>query len=496
MPHLKLRKHCGPKTTDMLVVISTHSGDIQSSIRLLNWIKRLGGTSSHDLLIVSDAGTPFDQAVKCKEIAEGRFREVRMMANRQSVVGWPDGANDLFRTASAYILKEWPQPFLWLEPDSVPMRSGWLDEISAEYAKCGKRYMGHIYQNDDPRYPKLLMSGIAVYPEDANRELFLVDYSPLAWDVDCAHIMVGSGHNTKLVSHFWGTLGKPPTFSHEAVPNTNIFSLNTIPESCAIWHRVKDSSLIDLLREKLFNERDCDEEMLVVLPFCNIDWQRMLNTVEWMSELHPHSSWDALLSYQDTTDRESVRKIRKMAQKAFRSVLDTSYAGPPQGAAPQTWAWRHAAMHVYHEIQRPWFWCEADLIPMSTGWLEKLQDVYRKRGKPFAGPRVKGMSHANGTSIYPWNTPEYLPKTINAIGNIWDVYSAPEMMPHCADIGDICFHAWGVLNGRLHPFVGSSPDFGDEKLYRQIPATAVCVHRSKDGRLIERLRTQRKMRPA
>lgn len=471
----------------MLVVLPFHAGDVSAAQRLAAWVVKLGPLPGHHLLLVHDPGVAPEKVRSVESTLRPAFAETRVITLPGTVSGFPDGANAMFRFASKYVQGNWPQPFLWLEPDATPLCAEWLEIIAREYAEHRPRYMGHIYANEDPRYPKLLMSGVAVYPADAWQQLFVTPSSPLAWDVDFAHIMVGEGRNTPRIRHFWGEPGRPPVFAREPVPDTNIFALSTIPEGCVLWHRCKDDSLITRLREKLFGERD-EQELLIVLPFCNVDSDRMLKTAQWMAELHPGGRFDCLLSYQQQTDREMVRQVRAAAARAFRRVMETTYASPPPGSAAQTWAWRHVALHVADRYRRPWLWNEADMVPLKPAWAETLEAVYQKKGRPFAGPKVKGMGHANGTCIYAPDTPHYLPRAIRMTNCIWDVNCAPEMMPHFADIGDVLFHAWGVHDGRLHSYIGGAPDFSDDRLYAQIPASAVTLHRSKDGRLIDRLR--------
>ena len=157
----------------MLVVTATYQGDIHEAIRLYRWILKLSGElKAHDCLLVADPSTPFDRMIELREIAGQIFREVRLGVMPMTVTGWPDGPNAMFRFAATYISQDWPQPFLWMEPDCVPMRATWLHEIDYIYSKMPGMFMGDIY-GDESDPSKFFMSGVAVYPADAASTLKL-----------------------------------------------------------------------------------------------------------------------------------------------------------------------------------------------------------------------------------------------------------------------------------------------------------------------------------
>src|SRR4029079_14020128 len=120
-----------PTATDepranMLVVTPFHAGDLEFLRQLFVWMQKLGNLKSHSLLMVSDAGAPFDRVISLRELGEQIFGEVRLISNEATVIGWPDGCYSLFNTATKYIQEQCPQPFLILEPDAIPLKPGWL----------------------------------------------------------------------------------------------------------------------------------------------------------------------------------------------------------------------------------------------------------------------------------------------------------------------------------------------------------------------------------
>lgn len=162
---------------------------------------------------------------------------------------WPDGPNWMFKHAA----KAHREPFLWMEPDAIPLKPGWLEAVAEEYAQCGKAFMGYRYECHNPRFPQFALSGIAVYPANAIELVPLLENSPMAWEIEAAEIMVAQGAHTPLIQHFWGEPGLAPTFTEENSMNRprNGFALSQIPDQAMIWHRCKDGSLIRLLRRQM-----------------------------------------------------------------------------------------------------------------------------------------------------------------------------------------------------------------------------------------------------
>lgn len=235
----------------MLVALLTFGGDIDNTIKLLQWMAEIGGCPGHDLVIVADAGTPFGKVNTAREIARDIFNSVDLITNAQSIIGWVEGPKSLVRNMIHYG-RERNQPWLLMDSDAVPLRDGWLDIIQGEYESCGKEYMGHVFGCQQPGLPKLLMSPIAVYPPTADELLPAIDAGH-HWDVSMTEVALPKCHNTTRIQHFFGEMGNPPTFAETAVRGTNIFDLNFIHQNAVVFHRNKDFTLIDLLRRRMGN---------------------------------------------------------------------------------------------------------------------------------------------------------------------------------------------------------------------------------------------------
>lgn len=473
----------------MLVVIPTHAGDIAAATELLHWILKLGQNKTHDCLIVADAGTPFDRVKSAREVAAGIFKEVRIITNGQSVKGWPQGCYSLFRTTTKFIADYWPQPFLILEPDAVPLRSGWLDDIAAEY-KSG--FMGHIYDGEGRYAGGKFMSGIAVYPADAEQRLPKFP-GPVHWDVEGAPIMVSQGTHTNLIKHLFGHSPEAaPTFIVEKTASSppNALTLDYV-EGAAIFHRNKDGSLRRLLARKLFPRERVRENITVVFPVCRNDIHLGLKHLQWLQRL-VRSRWphEAIVAWDSDTPVVLVNQFEAGLRNCFAKVSSFHYHRAPIPGWPMAanWMFQNIA-HKMTTQDRSWLLLEPDAVVLRHDWLEKIQAEYESCGKNFMGPHVKGMQHSNGVMVYPPDTPQRIPRGIQSVQQAWDYMMAPEMMHDCHDCSHVLQHIWTIVgDDAIEVGGGEAPEkVTPERARRWIKPGAAVIHRIKDDSLINLL---------
>lgn len=467
----------------MIVVLPFSRGDANLALQLLEFIAQLGGTKQHDCLLVADAAVDWGRSLECLEVARYAFRDAQIVTTQTTVQGWPQGANALWLRAAAEC-KARNVSWLWLEPDAIPLKRGWLVAID----KCrGNGYFGQIYPWQ--KGGLLVMSGIAVYPPHAIDECGPIIQSQMhvAFDVSTAIVTQPKATDTNLIQHVWGEDNRPPVFVEHRTPASprNAMTLADLSSAAVLFHRNKDGTLEDLVRRRLGIA--ASGNFMVVFGFCNLDIELLKKNLHWMMMMGMPKTHDCLLSYDKTTLRDNVKEVEEMARKVFCTVQHTSYAVPFGTRFPQTAAWQHAARFM-HKLYRNWIWMEPDAVPLKPEWLTQLQVIYDYSQHPFVGPVVEERGHMNGTAIYPANTPELLPRTMSHTDNAWDVEAKDEMRGKMKDIGHIFFCAWGVKDGKLNPLEGESPYFPPgTPLLNQIPKTAVVFHRCKDGSLIDRL---------
>lgn len=155
--------------------------------------------------------------------------------------GYTPSANFMFRTALEHCERFYPKhAVLWCEADTVPMHSGWVGEIEAEYQECGKAFLGDFHDCTIPH-----MTGNAVYSPDWRKLAPSIARLPQpkpeqGWDTQCAHETVPQMARSKTIQQIW----RPPVITGEWVHGN-------INESTGLFHQCKDGSLIDVLARDL-----------------------------------------------------------------------------------------------------------------------------------------------------------------------------------------------------------------------------------------------------
>lgn len=229
----------------MNVFLGFYDGDGHSAVNLLKWLSESGGLDGVELRLVVDPETDFNiwTAARCM----GCSRETLVLDSH--VKGWIPGSNALWLLA-AKRAAALGAPWIFLEPDAVPIKHTWAKEIAAAYAEGRKPYMGAIVTHDTPNLPNPYMEGCAVYPPEAYAELKGLVTDNRSWTLSTAGFVVPRATNSPLFQHLWGEKNRPPTFARQGIPGTHVFGLNYIRPATVLFHRSKDGTLIDLLRER------------------------------------------------------------------------------------------------------------------------------------------------------------------------------------------------------------------------------------------------------
>lgn len=471
----------------MIAAFFHHAADTDRLHDLLAWISQLGGCKRHDALLVADAATPYDACAKARKLALQSFKEVRCISNSKPVSGWPAGPNSLFHAAAEYVAFQWPQPWLVLETDCVPLCEGWLDRIAEEYNGRLVSYMGCHYEGRDTvtGQPVKAMSGIAVYPANGVRELTLSDTMP--WDMANRDQLLADSYNTPLIHHFYGRSDLPPTFKEQRWPvdPVNTLTLDFIPKSAVLYHRCKDGSLIRLLRKQA---GIVDHPLILVMPVCNKDSHLLSENLKWMLELDGPSEFKSVLAFDRTL--QSHERLAKLHRDTFPQGEMFQHPPPPIAAWPQApnFVFQQVA-HRMKGVGRPWLWFEPDAWPLCPKWLQTLEDEYLRCGKPVMGPVVTNMGHVNGVAIYPANFCDISPRAMKAVQAAWDSDSLSDVRGRIHDVSHLMQHAWGNDAHGFTAYGGrGSPTFPSPNALKYLNPKAVLFHRCKDGSLIDQLR--------
>lgn len=236
----------------LLCVIPYHQGDLQLAQNLLLWIAELGGCRNHACILAADNGVPKETRMELKQRALQSFDFVETLVLDIPKTGHLP--NHMFMLTAREIMQRYKWPWLWLEPDAVPLKPGWLDALAEEYANSPKRFLGNLIEANQPGLPHVHLTGVSIYPPDAYTlydEFASIKSANVAWDMEAASAVVPKAANSNLMSHFWGKRDLPPTFVKE---KTNGHPINALPLSfikpnAVLYHRNKDGTLIQLLRE-------------------------------------------------------------------------------------------------------------------------------------------------------------------------------------------------------------------------------------------------------
>jgi hypothetical protein len=244
---------------NILLVLPFCARDSERAIKLLEWVIELGGCRENDCLLVRDVKAEGKPSAEIDRLARHAFASVRTTTKTFTLAdeSWPIGPNAMFETAIRHIA-EAPRAFLWIEPDVVPTRPGWLKDIERSYARAGKPFMGQIVKTDGMNgVPPEMMSGVAVYPGTASRVLLKYLQGPkrVAWDVAAAKELLPLCKHTSLIYNIWGTKLHCPRFVPDGAKPEGpyVFHRNIIPAPTALFHRCKDTSLIEILRAERNN---------------------------------------------------------------------------------------------------------------------------------------------------------------------------------------------------------------------------------------------------
>ena len=127
------------------------------------------------------------------------------------------------------------RPFIWLEPDSIPLKPGWAAELSAEYARQGRPYL----LSSDCHPPFDLVGGIGVYGPDTYWQI-PDRFSSHGWDLWMKRHIPSLIGWTPLIQHKYCTM-----FEGHARPLRGSTIKSILREDALIFHRDVHQELLD-----------------------------------------------------------------------------------------------------------------------------------------------------------------------------------------------------------------------------------------------------------
>jgi hypothetical protein len=158
----------------MLCALGFHSGDAAQAEKLCDWIFQLNGNrkTGHVLLAAAEDVHP-EMQMKVKLAAEVAFDTVDLLATHPTErMGKTEKVNSLFAQTAMHIFNGYRVPWVWIEPDCVPLKSTWLADLSDAYYAQPRRYMGsHMMAKTRDSKDVMVLARVACYPAGAMRDL-------------------------------------------------------------------------------------------------------------------------------------------------------------------------------------------------------------------------------------------------------------------------------------------------------------------------------------
>jgi hypothetical protein len=225
----------------MHVILAYCHADLDQAKRWRDWVAELGGVSAHHIHTLTQADNArldFSVFASSTDVIDYEKETSEWSSGASNTGRSAAGPNSMFRQAAWHAHYTFRAPFLFIEPDCIPLAPDWLDRIETEYEACGKPFMGALVPRSAAGTPQH-MSGNAVYPADvATRCTSIMLARHWAWDVAGAEQVVPMMHETKLIQH---------SFRHPGFTSQDQFVTDVSPEA-RVFHSCKDGSIIPFLR--------------------------------------------------------------------------------------------------------------------------------------------------------------------------------------------------------------------------------------------------------
>jgi hypothetical protein len=160
--------------------------------------------------------------------------------------------------------------------------------------------------------------------------------------------------------------------------------------------------------------------------------------LDWVAEL----SADSIRNYElvlmvkpNLTLPDSVNAWAKVTRFPENQGIAAWPEGPNACFKQINWFYHHG------KLSGPFFWLEADCVPVVPDWLDLIADEYQRGGKPFMGAIVEPDSHLGrvgrvprhmtGNAVYPEHPYKLAPRIMEATHTCWDVLAASQILPQC-----------------------------------------------------------------
>lgn len=241
----------------MILVCPFCAKDGAIALKNLLWMEELDGRLPFDVVLSHDDQTPASMVQDMKVAANRIFQKAdTFWYPAPEKKHWPAAPNWAWQNVARYMAAIVKKPWLFLEADAVPIRKGWLRDIAVEHYRAGLPFSGHFV--DQSKH----MNGVGVYPPDvAKYSVGAFRTEETAWDVVLGKDLSLQEGGSMCYVHPSHTLfqlcwavnpadGKA-WYGNGEVASFKSFNdlLRIVDTTMAVFHRCKDGSLIDWLRQ-------------------------------------------------------------------------------------------------------------------------------------------------------------------------------------------------------------------------------------------------------
>jgi len=249
-------------------VLNYHKGDLEQARKLLGWIGELGGCPRHACMLSADAQVDQADRDELKKLAREAFGHAWSIVVSVGVCKtYAIACNRAFERASHQLQETCRWPFLWLEPDAVPLKKDWLDQLADAYDNQPRRYQGVIVDSAEakvaPADVKKHMAMVGIYPPDAHSDLVQFFKGERAFDLAAHEFMVPRATHTDLQIQFFPPRDQMIEFKAERTEEdpVNVRTLKSLRPDAVLFHQVKNPSLINVLRPQLIIPKDLSPDL-------------------------------------------------------------------------------------------------------------------------------------------------------------------------------------------------------------------------------------------
>lgn len=205
--------------------------------RLLDYIAILNNkTPKGHLLLVAAPDTHQESQIKIRIAAEVAFETVDLLS-----VPWPvvahtskvEAVNYTWYQGMIHATRCYQNPVLYIEPDCVPLRPHWLEELALVYYDQPKRYLGSMLSTNDGKIKCL--SRVAIYPRGAGGELKEFCAAKLPFEVAAGNFIIPRAGKSRLF---------------QQSPFSSTTDRDVIRDDAVLLHSDKESVLLSELIEQ------------------------------------------------------------------------------------------------------------------------------------------------------------------------------------------------------------------------------------------------------